>query len=252
MAFPATKDRRLKVRDNFKGGKSLPVKHTGQLEMPRAIGFSREGNRFLVSDGAVATSDRRPRLFEVREGKIYELGIISKVDDRHVIDEEGAFNALFSSSKYEAAKFLHSTNSLMLMRKEVTHESYFDSDSGRAEFSDQPEIGTVFELWDLDSGRLSRSARLRFRCTDFSISSDDNLLAIASGGGLSGAGGPILVVEAQTMKPLYSLHGHQGSIRSLAFAPPGPDSYRLVASSGDGTVREWLMSKSSSLNSNAP
>lgn len=66
---------------------------------------------------------------------------------------------------------------------------------------------------------------------DIAFSSDDYMLATASGDQTA------CIVDMQTQKKMYTLSGHQGSLKQIRFHPD--DDKMLTTSSRDGSVQIW-------------
>jgi WD40 repeat protein len=106
------------------------------------------------------------------------------------------------------------TNPLVAFADEEGNIRLVDSSAG-ANFS-QPHI----------SFKVHRNAIM-----DIAFSSDDYMLATASGDQTA------CVVDMQTQKKMYTLSGHNGSLKQIRFHPD--DDKMLTTSSRDGSVQIW-------------
>lgn len=90
--------------------------------------------------------------------------------------------------------------------------------------------GTV-RLWQVGSGRLFRTLRLQGPVSGVAWSPDGRTLAC----GLRPSGA-VLLFEARSGRPLFSLEGHEGGVGALAWSPDG----KVLATGGeDRTLRLW-------------
>jgi WD40 repeat protein len=100
----------------------------------------------------------------------------------------------------------------------------------------------VVRLMDTSAGANFQEPHLSFKVhknaiMDLAFSSDDYMLATASGDQTA------CVMDMQTQKKMYTLTGHNGSLKQVRFHPD--DDKMLTTSSRDGSVQIWDLRSSS-------
>ena len=112
--------------------------------------------------------------------------------------------------------------------------------------------GAIFDdnvfVWNIDSGKVLRTIALPdslagYRiATAVALSHDKKTLAVGLGqravssGDVGSEVGGIYAFDLATGKRRFTLRGHQGSVRGLAFSP---NDGMIISTSSDGTARYW-------------